>query len=134
MAAVATGKPQWLQVAVKLHSGVDGGTAEELLEAIGEGLEHRPKDVLALAVPTFRLEDICGGPDIDDSRFDSIQSAFAAIGRRQRKVASIAEPDLRKRADECIRMLEESKHQIERFFGKPSAMAPNKSLERTREG
>jgi hypothetical protein len=126
MDSIATGEPQWLRIAVRLRPGVDGGSAEELLQAIGEGLEHRPKDVLALAVPTYRLENICGTPDFDDSRFDSMQSALAAISRRRALVARIVEPNLRKRANDCIRLLDESKQDLMRFFEAPPATVPNK--------
>ena len=49
--------------------------------AVGEALEHRPADVLRIALPMFGI-NVCGGPDVDDPRFDSYECSIAAIDAR----------------------------------------------------
>jgi len=56
LAGIATGTEAWLKVAVALQAVSDAGSAEQLELAVGEALEHRPSNVLRLAIPTFPLE------------------------------------------------------------------------------
>jgi hypothetical protein len=112
LAGVATGTPAWLEVATTLHAVSDAGSSEQLGSAVGEALEHRPANVLTLAIPNFYLEVVCGPPDVDDPRFDSYKLSMAAIERREAKLRSINKPSLSGVRDSCISELEKAKGDV----------------------
>jgi hypothetical protein len=85
--------------------------------AVGEALEHNPYGVLALATQAFELSEICGGPDVDDIRYNSLEFATKAIELRTAKVASIKDSSLRTVVKRCLRYLEDSKKDVARFYG-----------------
>lgn len=114
---IATGTGLWLKVAVALHSGSDAAISEMLSLAVGEALEKAPENVFRIALPEFQLKLICGGPDVDDSRYDSYERAMEAIKRRQKKVSALADPDVRRLSEQCVQVLEESKEGMAKFYG-----------------
>jgi hypothetical protein len=113
---IATGKSAWLDVAKRLRAVSDGGSSEQLDLAVGEALEHRPINVLTLAIPDFRLEVVCGGPDVDDQRFDSYDLSIAAINRRESQLRALREPAIARARDSCISELEKAKAGIAHFY------------------
>jgi len=114
---IATGTALWLKVAVALHSGSDATISEMLSLAVGEALEKSPANVFRITLPVFQLKFICGGPDVDDSRYDSYERTIEAIKRRQNKVSSLADPELTKVGLLCIQALEASKEGLVKFYG-----------------
>ena len=119
LAGIATGTPSWLNVATTLHVVSDAGSSEQLSLAVGEALEHRPTNVLRLAVPNFSLEVLCDGPDLDDPRFNSYRLSIAAIERRQAKLRSIHDPSLAALRDSCVAELEKARANLARFYEDP---------------
>ena len=117
MQGIAFGNESWLKVAVALRPGSDAGASEMLALAIGEALEQNSYGVLALATQSFELSEICGGPDVDDIRYDSLEFATKAIELRIAKVASIKDSSLLTVAKMCLRYLENSKKDVARFYG-----------------
>jgi hypothetical protein len=117
LTAVATGDEQWLKVAVDLYSGTDAGTTTQLLNSIGEALEHQPRAVLEIASPALRIKDICGAPDVDDKRYDSYSLATKAIKKRKKMLGTITDPHLAGVRNQCISQLNDSKRGIARFYG-----------------
>jgi len=113
---VATGSEEWLQVAVALRPGTDAGTTSMLENVVGEALENRPENVLRIAVQGFSIPSICGGPDVDDARYDSYELSIKAIDKRKKNVAAVTDPDLEKLCDQCIKYLERSKKGIANFY------------------
>ena len=83
--------------------------------AAGEALEHNPQTVLEFAVPTIGI-GICGGPDIDDPRYDSYALSIDAIERRQKKLAEVVLPNLTSIREQCAQALESAKKEIGRFY------------------
>jgi hypothetical protein len=116
LAGIATGAPSWLKVATTLRGVSDAGASEQLDLAVGEALEHRPADVLSLAIPSFSLDVVCDGPDVDDPRFDSYELSIAAIERRQAKLRSIHKQSLAALRDSCIADLQKAKSNVARFY------------------
>ena len=114
---IATGSELWLKAAVALRSGSDAGASEMLNLAVGEALEHAPENVLRIAPKVFLLRSICGGPDVDDPRYDSYELSMNAINLRMNRVAAITDPELEHLRDQCIKYLEKSKKGIARFYG-----------------
>lgn len=115
--SIATGSKLWLKVAVVLHSGADAAISEMLSLAVGEALENAPENVFRFALPEFQLKTICGGPDVDDKRYDSYERAIAAIKRRQNKTSALVYPELKKLGRQCIQELEKSKAGVAKFYG-----------------
>jgi hypothetical protein len=118
LSGIASGGQNWLRVANQLKRVADGGASEQLSLAVGEALEHRPANVLAIAVPEFSISDACGGPDVDDPRFDSYELSMAAINRRQRMVHALRDDSLKSLRDRCISELESAKSGIAHFYGR----------------
>jgi hypothetical protein len=114
---IATGQVNWLNVANELRPASDAGSAEQLELAVGEALEHRPSTVLRVAFPVFGVS-VCGGPDVDDARFDSYELSIRAIAKRRKLLSRISAPNLRRARDLCVGELELSKVGIARFYGK----------------
>ena len=113
---IATGDELWLKAAVALRSGSDAGVSHSLDVTVGEALEHAPEQVLRIASQSFGLRTICGGPDVDDIRYDSYELSMQAIERRKKRVAAISDSDLKSTRDKCINYLEASKSGIARFY------------------
>ena len=114
---IASGTSSWLAVARDLRPVSDAGASEQLDLVVGEALEHRPTNVLRLAIPPFVLEAVCGGPDTDDARYDGVKRAMRAVELRERKLREIHDHDLEMLRDRCILELEKSKAGIARFYG-----------------
>lgn len=100
-----------------MRSVSDAAASEQLDLVVGEALEHRPKDVLRVAIPAFNLEAVCGGPDVDDPRYDGYDRAIRAVDLRRRRLLSVSDQDLAERRDRCNMELEKSKSAIARFYG-----------------
>jgi len=115
-AYVGTGASSWLRIANRLRPVSDAGMGEQLELAVGEGLEHRPLNVLRIAAPVFGIDGICGGPDVDDQRYDSYERSLRAVNRRIQRVRRITAPELKRARDRCISQLEQSKKGIAGFF------------------
>jgi len=113
---IATGSESWLKAAVALRSGSYAGASEMLDLAVGEALEHAPANVLRIAPRVFLLRSVCGGPDVDDRRYDSYELSMNVISLRMKRVAAITDPDLKKLCDQCIKYLERSKKGIASFY------------------
>jgi hypothetical protein len=118
LAGIASGKPGWLNAANQLHRVSDGGASEQLGLAVGEALEHRPANVLSLTLTEFRIDIVCGGPDVDDPRFDSYDLSMAAIERRQRVLRALRNSTLTAARDICVGELEKAKAGIAHFYGR----------------
>jgi hypothetical protein len=114
---IASGDESWLRVANALRAGTDAGASEMLTLAVGEALEHNPKNVFRIASEAFGVSDICGGPDVDDVRYDSYELSMKAINLRIAKVAAVKDPSLEQISKECIHYLEASKKGISDFYG-----------------
>jgi hypothetical protein len=118
LAAIATGTRAWLDIANTFHAVADGAPGEQLESTIGEALEHRPGNVLAIAIPNFALEVVCTSPDVDDPRFDSYDLSMAAIERRQARLRSVREANLLALRDSCIAELEKAKGLVAQYYGR----------------
>lgn len=114
---IASGTSSWLAVARDLRPVSDAGASQQLDLAVGEALEHRPGNVLRLAIPPFVLGTVCGGPDMDDARYDGARRVMRAVELRQRRLREIHDPDLERLRDRCISELGKSKAAIARFYG-----------------
>ena len=64
-AQIATGDPQWLQVASRLRPFSDAGASLSLDISIARALPKQPAAVLELIEPPWRLEMVCGAPFIE---------------------------------------------------------------------
>ncbi len=113
---IATGDQAWLKAATALKAGTDAGSSEMLDLALGEALEHEPENVFKIAANTFELVFICGGPDVDNARYNSYELSMKAIDLRIKKVAAVKDQSLLKMSKECLVYLEESKKGIAEFF------------------
>ena len=115
---IGTGEEKWLTLARQLRAVSDAGASEQLDLAVGEALEHRPREVLRAAVTSYGIGFVCSGPEVDDPRFDSYDSAISAINRRLKALRTIEDADLIELRDACISKLVTAKMGIARFYGR----------------
>ncbi len=113
---IASGDEKWLNVAVRLKEGSDAGSSEMLSLAVGEALEHNPENVFKLTLGNFDINIICGGPDIDNKRYDSYELSINAINKRIQKVSSVNEKNLQSKCKECLQHLSKAKNSIAKFY------------------
>jgi hypothetical protein len=113
---IASGDQAWLKAAAALQAGTDAGASETLDLALGEALEHDPKNVFESVGKTMNLESICSGPDVDNARYNSYELSMKAINLRINKVAAVKDRSLRKMSKECMHYLVESKKGIADFY------------------
>ena len=66
MDRVESGGDEWLDVADKLRSGTDAGTAEELSMVMARALVHNPNHVLRMTGNVWKVEDICADLEIEE--------------------------------------------------------------------
>ncbi len=114
---IATGNESWLKVAVEIRLAADAGAGEMLALSIGEAIEKAPQNVFRIALKGFKIENICGAPDVDDSRYNSYELSIKAIKRRQNSIAAMHDPNLKNVGRKCIQILESSKDRVKNFFG-----------------
>ena len=113
---VGTGASSWLRIANRLKPASDAGMSDQLNLAVGEALEHQPMNVLRIAAPVFGVDTICGGPDVDDQRYDSYKLSMRALNLRIQKVRGVTAPSLKRSRNRCILQLEQSKKGIAQFY------------------
>ena len=114
---IATGDELWLEVAVALQPGAQGGAYDMLRATLGEALENSPESVLRVTGHKYGTAFICGAPDIDDTRYGTYELALKAIKIRQERVRTIKNPELSELSEDCMISLELSKDHIARFYG-----------------
>ena len=110
---VRAGKSEWIDAAVRLKSGTDGGASSELQDALFVALENNPRHVLQVAAPTVPVGVLCSG------RSDPLPTARAALSeldRIQKSVARVHDNDLAERQKDCLGALEVAKANTKRFF------------------
>ena len=112
---IATGKSPWLDVAKALRPGGNAAVIQMMQYAVGEALNHNPKNVLQFAGKDFDLIDICGTPDINDMRFDSYETSISEMKQRRAKVAKVR-GKLRKKAKKCLEYLKEADGELAQLF------------------
>lgn len=117
LSGIATGSAAWVSVAKALKPVSDAGSSEQITLALGEALRYQPEALLSLSGSGFGLEDICGGPDVDDGRFRSNALAQAEIDRRIRSVKTVTRQDLLPAAAACVTSLNAARADIARFYG-----------------
>ena len=113
---IASGDIEWLKIADILKEGSDAGSSEMLSLAVGEALEHNPENVFKFALESFEINVICGGPDVDDQRFDSYELSIEAINKRIKKVSAVEDKNLKDECNECLRHLSELKKHVAKYY------------------
>lgn len=113
---IASGDSAWLKAAAKLQEGTDAGASETLDLALGEALEHDPKNVFKIVGRTLDLESICRAPDVDNARYNSYDLSMKAINLRINKVAAVKDLSLQNMRRKCLQYLEESKKGVAEFY------------------
>jgi hypothetical protein len=105
---IATGEPQWLEVARRLRPFSDAGASESIDEAVARALPKRPRGVLSLVGHGFALEHVCTSPFIEPG-------AGVAEAYEQKTLAVLAEvrePQLVRLAQDCARRVRLSQERV----------------------
>ena len=113
MKQISTGEKAWLEVAVALRPGADAGAASMLEESVGLALLSNPANVLVFAIPTYKLQIVCGG------RADPLPTyelSISEIEQQIKSVQAVKDPQLLTLRDSCLAELETSKVHLRRFF------------------
>lgn len=118
LGSIASGSVAWLEIAESLRTVSDAGASEQLTLAVGEALASAPAAVLSRAKGPFHLSEVCTGPDVDDGRWQTYETAAAELVRRIQTVEGVSEPGLRQVRDDCVASLRASDAGLKKFFGK----------------
>ena len=74
---ISSGEEEWLNIAEKVLPAADAGARETLYFAIGNAIETEAERVLVFSKGSgIELRRICGGIDIDNSKYDSYYSSI----------------------------------------------------------
>jgi hypothetical protein len=114
---IASGRREWLEIAVVLKKHADAGMSETLAHAVGEALEHDPELVLTITAEEYPLKNICSGPDIDDMRYSTYDATLTAIEKRIDALKAIDIEALEMKRANCIEQLKTAVTHMKRFFG-----------------
>jgi hypothetical protein len=110
---VETGQKAWLLVAVRMYEATDAGSTEMLTSATGVALLTNPRYVLLQVAPTFGLENVCSGPDIDDARWSTKPQAIANLDERIHSVSALKGQDIAKARAACLKSLKADRDLLE---------------------
>ena len=113
---IASGRQEWLEIAVVLKKHSDAGMSETLIHAVGEALENEPELVLTITAEEYPLKNICSGPDIDDERYSTYDAALTAIRKRIDALTAIDNKTLEMKRANCIEQLKTAVTHMKRFF------------------
>jgi hypothetical protein len=113
---IATANHKWIQLAVLLRPHSDAGISNMLDSAIGEAIEISPEKVFQLTQNVFKLNQICGSPDIDNNKYSTYEKAEATVERRIESVKKVDNKALIKLRDGCIKELETSIPKLKHYF------------------
>ena len=124
LAMIATGDQQWLVIANKLRSVSDSGASTQLANAVGEALSFSPINVLEISTERFSLDEICSGPDVDDTRFDSYELSSQEIDKRIAMLGQVGGEELASKVNKCVDLLKQSRKHIAEFYGEEIESKP----------
>ena len=110
---VRSGKSAWIDVAVRLRSGTDGGASSELQDALFAALAKNPRHVLQVSAPTVPIKVLCSGRS---DPLPTANAAFSEIDRIQGAVGRVQDKHLVEQQKDCLNALEEAKTNTKRFF------------------
>jgi hypothetical protein len=115
-AGVTSGSKAWLEVARRLKREAEtSGPGQDLTEAVASALERAPARVLAvLDGQAFDADDVCSLNTIEDSLGPEFGVALRTVERRERAVASVADPSVAGRKRDCLAFLRELKREVVR--------------------
>lgn len=119
---VASGDPQWVDVAMAISPGTDAGATEELADALFVALGQNPAYVLKVLpaeesdTMPLALAEICSG------RTDPLGTYAASIAEQtvvEAAVEKVVAPALEPKKRQCLAKLKAGEADLKRFFGVP---------------
>jgi hypothetical protein len=109
---IESGRRDWLEVAVALHSATDAGPSEMLALAAGVALRRAPADVLDVVASELSVEGVCGLPDLTDPRTDTQVKATNFLDARLKAVRAATKLEKPALREQCIRSLEMARRDV----------------------
>jgi hypothetical protein len=109
--SVASGKREWIDLAVSLKPGSDIAQGRELQNAMFGALSRNPSYVLLRAQPDFPLAVLCLGPA------DSLSSrlvAMAELDQAQKALQAVQSKSLLAKRELCLATIEEGRVNVQR--------------------
>src|SRR5262249_43728809 len=110
---VRSGKNEWIDIAIRLRRGSDGGASSELQDALFAALATNPRHLLYTVAPTIPVRVLCSG------RSDPLpteKAAISEIDRVRKSVAEVHDKNLGEQRKDCLTALEDAKANTKRFF------------------
>lgn len=110
---IASGKPEWLQVAALLKPASDAGGSEDLGDAISEALPNNPEAILRFVKDgkdfrDFTVEGTC----FASPRSETKSAALRFLKASERAVKRIDAVDLKDAKARCLKSLAESRQEV----------------------
>jgi hypothetical protein len=108
----------WISIGLILSDSSDAAAAESIHQAFGESLERDPSRILGQIDSAGYIYGVCGGPDVDDPKYNSYERAMKAIEKRTLKLKALKKIEFQSKIETCIEELEKSKRGIRKFYRK----------------
>jgi len=112
---IATGRPEWLEIAAELYPVSDAGPAEGLAISVQEALPRNPTGVLGLVRRgILDVKHTCGGygfGQIEDDRPTDV--ILGLVDRRLEALAGVADPPLEDQKKACLQELARLRARLE---------------------
>ena len=109
MDSIATGRPEWLAIGVRLHAVSDAGASEELESAFLRALAAAPERVLPLLRGSPRngpwLRAVCSGVMLAEDEDETYMRAWSKKTERVLRAAAPATPIGRQNRAKCLAFL-----------------------------
>jgi hypothetical protein len=118
LSSIGKGESGWISIGLKLKDSADGSASETLTLAFGEALEHNPSELFNQIGSMDFITSICGGPDVDDPKYGSLELSMRAIEKRISNVRSLRKKQFELKRAECLDELQKSKDGMRSFFQK----------------
>jgi hypothetical protein len=110
VASIAKGTAEWLDVAIALRAGADGGASEELDEAVFLALKPAPMRVLhLLGAGPFEIASVCSSNVATDYPATKAQRFIAD---RIAVLARMSDQSVRETRDQCVAKLRAALEEI----------------------
>ena len=108
------GDKEGLMIVNHFAGDLDAGVAHDVIIALGKGLKHQPENLFRYTVPTFSVDVVCRGPNID--AVGSYEEAMKELKETINAVSEIRAPEFAKNKKACLSLLNEAPFHLRGYY------------------
>ena len=113
MQSIGEGKHAWIDVAVLLRVGSDGGASSDLHDSMFVALGKAPQYVLNVALHAFPLESLCTGRTEPAPTY---REAIADLDSVKKALTGVKEVPLQSKRKACLNKIRLAEKQLSQYF------------------